>query len=290
MLDWNDLKFVLETARHGGTSGAARSLGVNHATVARRISAAENALGARLFDRLPSGYMPTEAGRDAVKTAEQMEIMYADLDRQIGARDTELRGLLRVTASQLLFQFCLAPIMRDFSDLYPEIELQLIATNNSLNLAQREADVAIRFSKNPPDTLVGRKLFDQRGTVYASRDYLAKDPGGDAPLDWIRFAHWPGPPAEIKAVRELKPRLTVDDMTAAIGAVRAGIGATRMACFLGDSDPNLGRVPNMPVFTQLPLWVLTHADLREVPRIRVFLDFVTKRLTDERSLFEGRMK
>lgn len=287
MLDWNDLKFVLETARHGGTSGAARSLGVNHATVARRISAAEKALGARLFDRLPSGYVPTDAGRDAVKTAEQMETIQADLDRQIGARDTELRGLLRVTASQLLFQRCLAPIMRDFSERYPEIELQLMATNTSLNLAQREADVAIRFSKDPPDALVGRRLFDPCGSVYASRVYLEKDLGDDAPLDWIRFAHWPGPPAEIKAVRELRPRLTVDDMTAAIGAVRAGFGATRMACFLGDSDPELMRVPGMPIFTQMPLWVLTHADLREVPRIRVFLDFVAARLNALQPLFRG---
>ncbi|MEE2944449.1 MAG: LysR family transcriptional regulator [Pseudomonadota bacterium] len=290
MLDWNDLKFVLETARQGGTSGAARALGVNHATVARRISAAETALGARLFDRLPSGYVATDAGMDAVQTAEAMETMQADLDRQIGARDTELRGLLRVTASQLLFQRCLAPIIKDFGDAYPEIEVKLMATNESLNLAQREADVAIRFSKSPPDTLVGRRLFEQRGTVFASRAMLDQDPRGEAPLDWVRFAHWPGPPAEIKAVRTLRPRLTVDDMTAAIGAVRAGIGATRMSCFLGDPDPDLIRVPGMPIFAQLPLWVLTHADLRDVPRIRVFLDFVTKRLLELQPLFEGRVK
>lgn len=288
MLDWNDLRYVLETARHGGTSGAARVLGVNHATVARRISAAEKALGARLFERFPSGYVPTDAGRDAVKTAEAIEGMQADLDRQIGARDTELHGVLRVTASQLLVQFSLAPIIRDFNKAYPDIEIQLIATNNSLNLAQREADIAIRFSKSPPDTLVGRRLFDQYGSIYASREYLENDPGGDTPLDWIRFSHWPGPPAEVKAVRPLRPRLTVDDMTAAIGAVRAGIGATRMACFLGDGDPELARVPGMPIFTQLPLWVLTHADLRNVPRIRVFLDFVTERLIAMQPLFEGR--
>jgi DNA-binding transcriptional LysR family regulator len=287
VLDWNDLKYVLETARHGGTSGAARSLGVNHATVARRISAAETALGARLFERLPSGYIATDAGMDAVRAAEAMEAMQADLDRQIGARDTELRGLLRITASQLLFQRCLAPIIRDFGDAYPEIEIKLLATNESLNLAQREADVAIRFSKSPPDTLVGRRLFEQRGTVYASRKMMERDQGQGTPLDWVRFAHWPGPPPDIKAVRDLRPRLTVDDMTAAIGAVRSGIGATRMSCFLGDSDPELVRVPGMPLFTQLPLWVLTHADLKNVPRIRVFLDFVTQRLLKMRHVFEG---
>ena len=135
--------------------------------------------------------------------------------------------------------------MRDFSALYPNIEIELIETNTSLNLARREAGVA------------------------------------------IRFAHWPGPPAEVKAVRSLRTSLTVDDMSAAIGAVRTGIGATRMACFLGDSDPDLARVPGKPLFAQLPLWVLTHADLRYVPRIRVFLDFVARRLLDLRPLFQG---
>lgn len=288
MLDWNDLKFVLETARHGGTSGAARVLGVNHATVARRISAAEKALGARLFERLPSGYVPTEAGRDAVRTAEEIARVEADLDRRIGARDTELRGVLRVTASELLFQRVLAPIFADFITAYPEIDLRLVATNDAVNMAQREADVAFRFSSGPPESLVGRRVLEPRGTVFASHELLANDPGDDAPLDWIRFAHWPGPPAEVKAVRpNLNVRLTVDDMIAAIGAVHAGIGATRMACFLGDSDPKLARVPGMPLFPFRPLWVLTHADLKHVPRMRVFMDFAAARLIALRPLFEG---
>ncbi len=287
-LDWNDLKYVLETARHGGTSGAARALGVNHATVARRISAAEAALGARLFDRLPRGYVPTDAGLEAMRTAESMANMQADLDRSIAARDVQIGGVLRVTAPQLLFLRVLAPIFADFADRHPEIDLRLVASNAALNLARREADVAIRFSANPPDTLVGQRLFEHRGTVFASRTLIEKDKGGEHPLDWVRFAHWPGPPPEIKAVRpNLRARLTVDDMTAAVGAVRAGIGATRMACFLGDTDPALTRVPGMPLLDLHPLWLLTHADLRQVPRIQVFMEFVAARLRAQRPMFCG---
>ncbi len=288
MTDWNDLRFVLETARQSGTSGAARVLGVNHATVARRITAAETALGARLFERLPSGYVPTEAGRDAVRIAEQMEILEADLDRKVAARDTEVRGVLRVTAPQLLFDRVLADIFAEFITAYPEVELKLVATNASLNLAQREADVAIRFSRNPPDSLIGRRFFEQKAGVYGRRDLILQDKGGDNPLDWIKFAHWPGPPPEVKTMRpNLNPRLTVDDMTSAIAAVHAGIGATRMSCFLGDTDEALMRVPGIPLFAQLPLWLLTHTDLRQVPRIRVFMDFVSKGLSELRPLFEG---
>lgn len=288
MLDWNDLRFVLETARNGGTSGAARVLGVNHATVARRITAAEEALGERLFDRLPSGYVPTEAGREAVRTAEAMERLDSELDLKIAARDDRIKGRLRVTAPQLFIQRVLGGILAEFTEAYPEVDLELVATNDTLNLAQREADVAIRFSKDPPETLVGRRFIDQNGAVYATPELIARDPGGEAPLDWVKFAHWPGPPAEIKAVRpNLRVRLTVDDMAAAIGAVRAGIGATRMACFLGDTDPALVRVPGMPRFDYLPLWLLTHADLRHVPRIRTFMDFTAARLGKLRPVFEG---
>lgn len=288
MLDWNDLRYVLETARQGGTSGAARALGVSHATVARRIAAAEAALGARLFDKLPSGYVPTEAGQDAVRIAQEMAELSGDLDRKIAARDMAIKGPLRVTASELLLQRVLSPILADFIKAYPEIDLRLVATNTSLNLSQREADVAIRFSNNPPETLVGRRLFRQKAAVYATPELIARDAGGEAPLDWIRFAHWPGPPPEVKRVRpNLRPRLTVDEMSSALGAVRAGIGATRMSCFLGDTDPLLQRVPGIALFDQLELWLLTHEDLRHVPRIRAFMDFVAERLLALRPLFTG---
>lgn len=288
MLDWNDLKFVLETARQGGISGAARVLGVNHATVARRITAAEAALGTRLFDRLASGYATTEAGQDAVRHAEEMERVSAKLDRQIGARDTEVRGKLTVTAPQLLIERALQPILRDFIDDHPDIEMRLLASNTILNLSQREADVAFRISMEPAPTLVGHRVSEQRAAIYATPDLIARDPGGAAPLDWIRFISWPGPIQEVRELRpNLRTRLEVDDMYGAIAAARAGIGATRMACFLGDSDPELERVPGLPVFAYAPVWILTHQDLRQVPRIRAFVEFASKRLRQMRPLFEG---
>jgi len=289
MLDWNDLRHVLETARQGGISGAARVLGVNHGTVARRITAAEKALGARLFDRLTSGYVPTEAGLDAVRAAEEMEASGAILDRQVGARDADVEGPLTVTAPQLLVERVLGPMFRDFVVGHPEIELTLVATNDVLNLARRQADVAIRISNNPSPTLVGHRVAEQRAAVYASPELIARDAGGIAPLDWVRFSSWPGPPEKVREIRpNLKVRLAVDDMMAAIGAARAGVGATRMACFLGDSDPALCRVPGLPDFDYSPVWVLTHSDLKRVPRIRAFVEHTATRLRKLRPLFMGR--
>jgi len=290
MLDWNDLRYVLETVRRGSITAAAHALGVNHTTVARRISAAETALGTRLFDRLPSGYVPTEAGNDAMRIAVEMERASADLERQVGARDTELSGPLRVTAPQLLIERVLGDILRDFGARHPEINITLVATNEILNLNQRDADVALRICENPPETLVGRRIAEQRAAVYATEGFLARDGGGAAPLNWIRFASWPGPPEAVRAVRpNLVPKLTVDDMMAAIAAVRSGIGATRMTCFLGETDPMMIRVPDLPTMPYAPLWVLTHVDLRHVPRIRAFTDFVSARIKLLQPVFAGQV-
>ncbi len=257
---------------------------------ARRITAAEAALGARLFDRLASGYVPTEAGLDAVRAAEEIERSGSALSRRVAARDTQVRGPLTVTAPQLLIERVLAPVLKDFATDHPGVELQLLATNDVLNLAQREADVALRISASPAPALVGRRVAEQRAAIYATPEVVAADPGGENPLDWIRFSHWPGPPESIRALRpNLTVRLSVDDMMAAIGAARAGIGATRMACFLGDTDPALIRVPDLPDFAYDPVWVLTHPDLRDVPRIRAFADFIAARLRGMRPLFEGQL-
>ena len=288
MLDWNDLRHVLETARQGGISGAARALGVNHATVARHITSAETALGARLFDRLASGYVATEAGWDAVRAAEAMEQTGAQLDRRIGARDADVSGPLSVTASQLLIERVLAPVLAGFVEQFPAVDLKILATNDAVNLARRDADVAIRIAAKPTAALVGQRVAEQWAAVYATREFIDRDRGGTAPLDWIRFSPWPGPPREIREIRpNLRVRLSVDDMMAAVAAARLGMGATRMACFLGETDPLLHRVPGLPKFRYTPVWVLTHSDLRHVPRIRVFVDFATDRLRRLRHVFEG---
>ncbi|MEP1770055.1 MAG: LysR family transcriptional regulator, partial [Anderseniella sp.] len=111
MIDWSDLRFVLETVRQGGLSSAARVLGVNHATVSRRINSAEAAAGALLFDRLPGGYRPTQAGLEAARAAEAMEEASATLGLAIGSRDQTLKGPLSFTAPQLLIERILAPLL-----------------------------------------------------------------------------------------------------------------------------------------------------------------------------------
>ncbi|WP_298839955.1 LysR family transcriptional regulator [uncultured Roseobacter sp.] len=290
MMDWNDLRYVLECVRHGGLSGAARALRVNHATVSRRISAAEEAMGARLFDRSPAGYRPTDAGLEAARAAEQMEAVGHELSRSLSARDQRLSGPLTITAPQLLVEHALAPILKDFRTLYPDIELKVVAANRQLNLTAHEADVAFRIAEAPAETLVGRRVSEQSAAVYVGReqaDRLRADP--TLPLDWIRFAHWPGPPDALRqAWPDRRVAMTVDDMYAALAGVRASIGATRMPCFLGDAEPGVERLWGVPLIPYRPLWILTHADLRRTRRVVTFTEFAASRLQSLRPLFEGR--
>lgn len=288
-MDWDDLRYVLEASRHNGLSGAARALGVNHATVARRITAIEAALQVKLFDRLPTGYRPTEAGLKAVETATQMETAALDLSRTVGAQDQAIAGALTVTAPQLVVSHILGPILKDFAEIYPDIALRVLGTNETLNLARREADVAIRVSNTPHETLVGRKATEQKSAVYASKTYLKSledDP--EKRLGWLRFEHWTGILPEVRA---LYPNahvvMTFDDMVAMIAAVEAGIGATRLACFIGDQTPGLVRLPGLSRMPYLSIWVLTHADLSKVARIAAFTRYVGDRLHQMQPLFLG---
>jgi len=289
MIDWSDLRFVLETVRQGGLSGAARVLGVNHATVSRRINAAETAAGALLFDRLPGGYRPTQAGLEAARAAEAMEEASANLSLAIGSRDQALEGPLSFTAPQLLIERMLAPLLPEFIAQHPDIELTILAANEALNLARREADVAIRISRSPAPTLHGSQVAEQRSAIYVSHEYaatLATDP--HRPLDWIRFAHWTNVPYEVRvAWPDIREALVLDDMSAAVATVRAGIGATRMPCFLGDPDPELIRLPGLATFDYPGIWVLTHRDLRSVKRIETFMRFMASRLRQLRPAFTG---
>ena len=147
------------------------------------------------------------------------------------------------------------------------------------------------ISDAPTDTLFGTRVSEQRAAVFISHDYAARlSENPEMPLDWIRFMHWPGLPEEIRdAWPNQRVALAVDDMVAAIGAVRAGIGATRMPCFLGDSDPQLTRLPGPGTFAYPSVWVLTHNDLRHVPRIQLFMRSVTDQLRLQQNLLTGQL-
>jgi DNA-binding transcriptional LysR family regulator len=296
MNDWDDLKFVLAVARAGGLSGAARSLGVNHSTVSRRLSALEAKLGTRLFERMPEGFVPTAAGSEAAESARRIETELLSLDTRITAQDAELEGPLRITGAQLLFQAQLADIVARFCERHPLIEVELIAANEILSLQRREADVAVRVTDKPDETLFGRLASGQNRGFYASKAFLraheevlskSSDPFR---IPCTAFKWWGRtPPKEIRARFEnAYTSVVCDDMIALQAAVRAGLGVGRMPCFVGDRDPELGRVPGFPLTRYFDIWILTHPDLKHVERIRRFMRFAADEFKANAGLYLGR--
>jgi DNA-binding transcriptional LysR family regulator len=128
MIVWDDVRYFLAAARGGSVRAAAKSLGVNHATVLRRIAQLEEHLGAQMFEKLPSGYRLTVAGEEVLEFAEQMEASSHQLETRVFGRDQSVRGLLRVTLPPFLATHLLMPDIADFARLHPEIEIEVVST------------------------------------------------------------------------------------------------------------------------------------------------------------------
>ncbi len=292
MNDWDDLRFFLAVARKGSIRGAAALLSVNHSTVSRRIDAFEKKIGTRLFERLPAGYFITQAGEEMSHSAAKIEAEVDTIGRQVTGRDARLDGVLRVTLHDSLAQKLLMPIFVEFGRSYPEIELDLAITHSMADLSKREADVAIRISNDPPDSLVGRRLVRYATSTYASLDYLARHGDlknrnnltwigwGDQIPDpqWIRDSHYPNVPA----------RNCICHPLAQLEAAKAGMGLAMLPCFMADTEPTLRRVPPAIANPSRDIWILTHEDLRHTARIRRFTDFVAKEILAQKDLLEGK--
>jgi len=170
---WSDLEVVLAICRAGSLCGAARDLGCTHSTVFRRINAIEKSVGVRFFERLPRGYVMTEAGQVALTYAERVESEFHALHREVLGRDAELRGDVGITAPQGLVDGLLPALMAEFRRRHPRVTIELTGGSPALHLRRREADIAIRDTRQPPDDALGRRICAFRFGYYASPDYLA---------------------------------------------------------------------------------------------------------------------
>jgi molybdate transport repressor ModE-like protein len=292
MIDWDDVRYFLAAAREGSVRAAAKHLGVNHATVLRRIAQLEERLGAQMFEKLPSGYRLTAAGEEVVELAHQMEASSHQLETLVLGRDQSVRGLLRVTLTPILATHLLMPDFADFARLHPEIEMEILSSGELANLTNREADVAVRVvydRKTLPLNLHGFKGPELYGGVYISRDRLAASRAGvPDPLRWIVIsAHGVPDWASEGEVRTTGVPFRTTDAAAQIAAVRQGLGISTLPCFVGDADPLLVRVPGTELNLYGTVWLLTQGETRKTKRVRLFTEFVTQRLAATAPLLAG---
>jgi DNA-binding transcriptional LysR family regulator len=291
-LSWDEFRLVKSIAEARSLAGAAERLGVNHSTVFRRLAAVEAAVGARLFDRSRAGYEPTAAGQEMIALAATMAESVLEFERRVAGRDVKPTGELTVTVPEALGQHFMPEIVSQFRALNPGIVVDLILSDQSLNLSRRDADIAIRLTNDPPETLVGRRICTGRWSVYCRRDLIAEP--SSAPVDSTPFIGLSeangGGPARRWIEANVAPERLVAKANSAhclLHLARLGFGATLLPCFLGDHSPDLTRVGYLVPELDLGLWMLTHADLRRSPRVRAFMDFAAAELTRRRRAIEG---
>jgi len=291
-MNWDDLRIFLAISRNRSLSAAGRALGVSQPTVSRRLASMEARLGVRLFDRTAQGYELSGPGAAILETVQHVEEELTAIERTVFGRDRRLTGALRITCTEVLANLYLSPHFARFIAEHPAIELNLVCTFQSLSLSRREADVAIRVSAQPQDTLVGRRLADVAVAAYAASSSATRlaDSGGPEAAEWIGW--------QDEAYNRLmitssfgEARIThrVDDMQTMRTMARAGLGLVVLPCYMADPDPGLRRVVPDPLpGKDLGLWILTHPDVRRVARVRAFTDFISKAILADRDLFEGR--
>ena len=291
-LDWNDVALILAIGRCGSLSGAARDLGLNHSTVFRKLNTIEEATGVRFFERLPSGYVMTESGEAAVRVAERIDNEMNALGRELLGRDMRLQGKIRMTSPEGFAATLLPALLAEFHRQNPGVTVDLFVSSSPLDLTRREADLALRVTRNPPDASLGRKICDFRNGFYASRAYLEQH--GNRPLSEYTWVMSDGPVEHViaaiwknRADAERRIVFSGNSIIASIQAARSGMGAVCLPCFLGDPDPALIRLPDAPGGMTSELWVLTHPDLRSTARVKALMTYLYEALGKQRDLFGG---
>ena len=285
LLNWDDLRFFLALSREGSVSGAGRVLGVKHTTVARRIAGLEERLQTRLFDRLSDGYAMTQAAENLFEHALAMETLAQAVDREVFAQDAELAGPLKLTASHDSAERLIIPKLRTFSEAYPQIELQLLTTTDLVDLAAREADIALRMTAKPADYLVGRKVMPLQHGVYGTARTLRELTD---PVDVILFRDEADRPQWISEnFSKARVVLRVDDVSSMVAATRNHLGLSRMPCYVGDSEAGLLRLDIALTPSDWGVWILSHVDLRTTARVRVCREFLLEIIEEQRPLIQG---
>ncbi|MFK7887730.1 MAG: LysR family transcriptional regulator [Gammaproteobacteria bacterium] len=287
MQNWDDFRLILAMDRAGTVRGAAAELGINHATVSRRLGQLHRQHKEPVFERVTGGYQATAEGQILIDAARQIEAISIRAERQRRASVAELSGTIRLSLPTMIGQLLLVDELAEFSRRYPYIDLIVNTSMRFADLDRSEADVVIRGAASPGDHLVGRRLMPYSLCLYCAPDYLEKTPPSERrwlrftdslePEDWIRNSPFPDAPVGLR----------MNDLMLLQRAAVAGHGMLRTACYMADPDPGLTRLPGALPVAARDLWVLTHPDLRHTPRIKRLMTFLCEALSAKQAVITG---
>lgn len=292
-MNWDDVRIFLAVARAGQILGAARRLGLNHATVSRRIATLEEAVSAKLFHRLTTGSELTPAGERLLGVAERMEADMICARAEIAGEGEDVSGTVRIGAPDGFGVTFLAPRLGELTGLYPQLSIQLVPVPRSFSLSKREADIAITVDRPTEGRLVAAKLVDYSLQLYASNTYAAEHglPQSAGALKKHRLVGYV-PDLVISPTLDYATEITdrwdaafaVSSAMGQVEAVRAGAGIGILHTFIARRYDDLMVVPfAMPIGRSY--WLVYHESMRPMRRIQAVAAFIGEIVEKERATF-----
>ena len=287
-LDWEDVRVFLALARHGSLSAAARSLGVTHATVARRLSELEQTLGCGLMERRPTGYVMTSAGARVLAAAGDMELAAERVVR--GGTSEDVAGLVRLNATPSLTDGFIAKHLATLALRHSNLDLEVATDHRSVSLQRHEADIALRLERPDDGHVIARKLTALNFKFYGVETWRERVASGESPV-LVGFDEGNQHLPEALWLRTAFPhsRLAFRSTTqlGQAEAASSGLGIALLPIFIGDTHPNLVPVDLSATPPERGVWLLARRESLKTPAIRAVIEFLTDLFTDQRHLFEA---
>lgn len=286
-MDWNALKLFLAIAEGGSLAAAAKKLSVNHSTVFRRLNGLEQKLGGRLFERHAHGYELTTTGEGILALAQNISSEFDDLERRVLGKDIAPNGVVKITAPNNIAYRFLPAYLAEFNEHYPDIRIELLVSNQEFNMNNRQADIAVRATPNPPEHLIGKPLRDVKWGVYCGEAYAKKFslPERLEELQEHELIGGSGSMIDLPSFSWLEKNFSAqiqvrcDDLVSMSYFTEAGLGLA----FLPDDQQRQG-IQRLFTFTPgdvSKLWLLIHPDLRNVGRIKLVMQFLASKFRED---------
>ena len=277
-IGWELYRSFLGVLKEGSLSAAARALGVSQPTIGRHIASLEKSLGLALFTRSPTGLLPTESALALKTHAESMESTAAALERTAASQGAGVKGVVRITASDVIGVEVLPPVVARLRHEHPDLKIELVLTNRVQDLLRREADIAVRMTHPKQETLIARRIGRIEVGMHATRQYLAEYgvPGNFAELAHHTLIGFDQETAFIRSARKHAPLLNRDKFSlrtdsdlAQLALIRAGAGIGICQVPIAKRSDALVRVLPRQLALYLETWITMHEDLRNRPSCRV---------------------
>ena len=287
--EWGLYRTFLAVLREGSLSGAARALGLTQPTVSRHVDALESAVGFQLFVRSQQGLAATEGALELKPYAEALEVTTAAMLRTASGQGRGVKGTVRVSASEIMGAEVLPPIFVSLREQHPELQIELVLSNEVDNLLRRDADIAVRMVEPAQEALVVKRIGSVTLGLHAHRRYLDRA-GAPRSLEALHRHSVIGFDRETPAIRSMRKRvagfdairfaLRTNSDIAQLMAIRAGFGIGICQVALARQDPKLERVLSTAFDLKLGVWIAMHENLRSTPRCRVVFDALARSLKE----------